>query len=80
MSDFLKAQPNRQIKWELLVLRPPLTSTGPWRLRPIGFCFRHININEKNIMVDNYNNTILQRESVLCFGNDAQDECRYETL
>ncbi|XP_055852165.1 uncharacterized protein LOC129916326 [Episyrphus balteatus] len=80
MSEFLKAKPNRKINWELLVLHPPLTATGDLRLRPIGFCMRHINYNEHGVMVDNYNKPIRQRDSVLCFSNDAQDECRYETL
>ncbi|XP_055852167.1 uncharacterized protein LOC129916328 [Episyrphus balteatus] len=80
MSDFLKAKPNRRIDWELLILHPPLTATEEWRLRPIGFCMRHINYNEHGVMVNNKNQAISQRDSVMCFGNDPQDECRYDEL
>ncbi|XP_055852166.1 uncharacterized protein LOC129916327 [Episyrphus balteatus] len=79
MNEFLKGGANRKIEWELLVIHPPVTATGESRLRPIRFCMRHQNFNG-NAKVDNHNNPITQRDSVMCFSNDADDECRYDEM
>ncbi|XP_053958252.1 uncharacterized protein LOC128863226 [Anastrepha ludens] len=76
MLEFLR-EPNRRIEWELYAIRPPLTSTSQWRLRPTSFLLRHKNYNEAGALVDNGNHPIGQPTPVMCFSNDAANECHY---
>lgn len=77
MLGFLRV-PNRRIEWELYVIRPPLTSTSQWRLRPTSFLLRHKNYNANGTLVNNENLPIGPPTPVMCFSNDAADECPYD--